>query len=105
MSWADIPQLLRLLAAMTFVLALMGGLVLILKKFGLTGMAHVNAKKKRLSMIEVLPLDNRRRAVLIQRDQTQHLVILGPNGETVVETNIEPVKDKDDKNDDHQKAS
>jgi len=39
-------------------------------------------------------LDARRRAVLIQRDDKQHLVILGHSSETVVETNIKPVKDE-----------
>lgn len=97
MSWGDLPQVLRLLAAMALVLSLMGGLALALKRFGLAGSPAVPTKKRRLKLIEALPLDSRHRAILIQRDNTQHLVILGPNGETVVETNIKPVKDNDDK--------
>ena len=90
MEISDLPQILRLLAAMAFVLALMGGLALTLKRLGLSAGPSAAPKKKRLKIIEALPLDARRRAVLIQRDDIQHLVILGPNGETIVETDIEP---------------
>ncbi len=91
MSWADLPQLLRLVAALAFVLALMGGLALALKRLGLTGSPLVPADKRRLKLVESIALDSRRRAVILQRDDKQHLVILGPNSETVVETDIEPV--------------
>lgn len=86
---SDIPQILRLLGAMALVLALMGGLALLLKKLGLGGAALPQPRTRRLKILESLPLDARRRLVIIQRDNRQHLVILGMNGETVVETNIE----------------
>lgn len=82
-------DILRFAAALVFVLALMGLLAFALRRLGLAGPAPVFAKDRRLRLIEVLPLDSRRRAVLLQRDQKQHLVILGPGGETVVETNID----------------
>lgn len=97
MSWADLPQLLRMLAAMAFVLALMGGLTIALKRLGLTGEPSVPTDKKRLKLIESIALDTRRRAVLLQRDDKQHLVILGPNSETVVETDIKVPKSSNDK--------
>ena len=75
----EIPQILRLVGAMALVLALMGGLALFLKKLGLGGASLPAPKKRRLKLIESLPLDARRRL----------LVILGANGETVIETNIE----------------
>ncbi len=90
MDLGELPQFIRLLAALAFVIALMGGLVFILKKLGLAHSASLSTgKQRRLKIIEALPLDARHRAVLLQRDETQHLVILGPNGETIVETNIE----------------
>ena len=77
-------------AALVFVLCLMGGLAFILKKFDIGKIAgNVPAGQKRLKITEVLPLDSRRRAVLIKRDDKEHLVILGLSGETVVETGIE----------------
>ncbi len=85
----------RFLAALVFVLALMGGLWLILRRLGIAGPQTTPAGKRRLKVIESIPLDPRRRAVLLQRDNTQHLVILGPTGETVVETQIPaPADDK-----------
>jgi flagellar protein FliO/FliZ len=87
----DPSQFLRLLAALGFVLALMGLLAFILKKIGIGGISAVPGTKKRLKIIEAMPLDARRRLVLIQRDNKQHLVILGANSETVVETDIEPI--------------
>jgi flagellar protein FliO/FliZ len=78
----------KFLAALILVLGLMGGLALILKKFNVGGAGIVPADKRRLKVIEALSLDPRRKAVLLSRDGVEHLVILGPTGETVVETNI-----------------
>jgi flagellar protein FliO/FliZ len=79
---------LRFLFALLFVLALMGGLWLALRRLGLSGIGAPLSTQKRLKIIEVLSLDARRRAVLLRRDDKDHLVILGPSGETVVETAI-----------------
>ena len=92
---SDLPQILKLIMAMLFVLSLMGLLAFALKKLGLSGAMPVNTNKKRLKLIEVLHLDSRHKAALIQRDNTQHLVILGPNGETVIETDIKPEEDNE----------
>ena len=92
----DAENYLRFVLAMVFVLSLMGGLWLILKKLGLAGPVVQVAGKRRLKIIESLSIDTRRRAVILQRDNIQHLVILGPTGETVVETQI-PVPEDDAK--------
>lgn len=92
MEWSALPQLVRVFAAMAFVVLLMGGLAFLMKKLGLSDSPSVpSPKKRRLKIAESLALDSRRRLVLVQRDEKQHLVILGPNGETVVEQNIDPV--------------
>lgn len=80
---------LKFVAALALVLGLMGGLALILKKVGLGNIGIVPADKRRLKIIEMLPLDARRKALILRRDDKEHLVILGVNGETVVETDIE----------------
>jgi flagellar protein FliO/FliZ len=78
----------KFIAALVFVLALMGGLALVLKKagFGQTGLAGRGGK--RLKLVEVLPLDARRKAVILECDDEQHLIIMGPAGETLVKNNI-----------------
>lgn len=95
----DYQDYLKFLAALLFVLSLMGGLAFILKRCGFGHGNMISPNKKRLKIVEILPIDARRKAVLLQRDDTQHLVLFGPSGETVVETNIKPPKDaKTEKN-------
>lgn len=91
MDWTDY---LRFIAALLFVLALMGGLWLLLKRLGLSGMQMANGQQRRLRIVETLPIDARRRAVILQRDNRQHLVILGPTGETVIESDIQETAGK-----------
>lgn len=79
----------KFFAALIFVLGLMGGLALVLKRIGLSSASMIPADKRRLKVLEILPLDARRKAVLLARDGAEHLVIFGPAGETVVETNIQ----------------
>lgn len=78
----------KFVAALVFVLGLMGGLALLLKRLGLGAASMLPADKRRLKVLEILPLDARRKAVLLSRDGAEHLVILGPTSETVVEANI-----------------
>ncbi len=85
-------QIIKFFAALVFVLALMGGLALAMRKFG-SNHPLTAPHKRRLKIIEVLPLDAKRKAVLLRRDNREHLVILGTNSETVVESGIESQQD------------
>jgi flagellar protein FliO/FliZ len=83
------PDYIKFAAALVFVLALMLALSFVMKRLGPGGSsALLSTGKRRLKIVESLPLDGRRKAMIVQRDDQQHLVILGPTGETVVETNI-----------------
>lgn len=90
----ELPALIKMVLALVFVLGLMGLLALVLKKLGLSGRVQAAGSQPRLKIIESIPVDARRRVAIIQRDDVQHLVIFGPNGETVVETNIPPADNK-----------
>ena len=93
----DMPQILRLLVALFIVFSLMGVLAFLLKKLGLATDSTIRSgDKKRLRIIESIPLDARRRLVIVKCDQKEHLVVLGANSETVIDTNIEPVDDSQD---------
>lgn len=94
MELINFEGFLRFGAALVFVLVLMGGLALLMKKFG-QGHPLTDPRKRRLKIIEVLPLDPRRRALLLRRDNREHLVILGPNGETLIESGIESPQDEE----------
>jgi flagellar protein FliO/FliZ len=84
----------KMLAALGFVIALMLSLSYILKRIGVVGVqdsgGHLKLGKKRLSISESLVLGPKQRLALIKCDDTEHLVILGLNGDTVIETNINP---------------
>ena len=84
MSWSSYAQF---GLALAFVLALIGGLSLVARRLGY-GHAARGPRSRRLALVEVLPLDARRRLVLIRRDQVEHLLLLGPTSEQVVETGI-----------------
>jgi flagellar protein FliO/FliZ len=95
----DYADYLKFFFALVFVLALMGGLAYLMKRlgWGQGGISPLGSKnKKRLRTVEILPLDARRKAVIIQRDDIQHLVLLSASGETVIETNIKAPKDTED---------
>ncbi len=93
MDVIDLSQFIKFLLAFVFVLSLMGGLALIMRK--LNGNNPVTLPhKKRLRIVEILPLDARRRLVLIRRDDREHLVILGANSETLIESDIESPQNK-----------
>lgn len=89
-------QYVKFLAALIFVLSLMGGLSFILRRFSENGAIKL-PPERRLKIVESLALDARRRAVILRRDNREHLVILGPTGETVIETGIELAQDSNKK--------
>jgi flagellar protein FliO/FliZ len=81
-------------AALLFVLSLMGGLALIMRKLE-KGNPLMSQNRKRLKIVESLNIDARRKAVILKRDDKEHLVILGANSETVIESDIESHQDAD----------
>lgn len=81
---------LRFLVALVFVLALIGILALFARRAGIGYPANLSRKMgtKRIQIVETAPVDGRRRLVLVRRDDVEHLLILGQNSETVIETDI-----------------
>lgn len=80
---------LRFLLALAVVLGLIAALTWAARRFGFGGsLLPMKARTTRLVVVDALMLDPKRRLVLLRRDETEHLVILGPSGETVVEAGI-----------------
>ncbi len=77
---------LRFLIALVFVVAMIGALAWIVRRFGWANRFVAPAGKKRLSVLEVLPLDGKRRLVLLRRDTVEHLVLLGVSGDLLIES-------------------
>jgi len=85
----DASTYLRFLVALLFVLALIVALAWAARRFGLGGRIAPNAsKRRRLSIVEVLPLDGRHRLVLLRRDRVEHLVVLGPSQPLLIEGGV-----------------
>jgi flagellar protein FliO/FliZ len=87
----ELETYLRFLLVLVFVLGLIGLFGWLAKRFGLGGrlVPTGNAgRERRLGIVEVQPLDGRRKLVLVKRDGLEHLIILGQSTETVVETRI-----------------
>ncbi|WP_417832249.1 FliO/MopB family protein [Terasakiella sp.] len=84
----DISDYLRFVFALAFVISLIGILAFIAKRYGM-GYRHVpRTAKKRLSISEIMPIDGKRRLVLVKRDGREHLLVIGGTNDLVVETNI-----------------
>lgn len=75
--------------ALAAVLALIFALAWVARRLGLGGrLAAVGGKRRRLAIVEVMPLDAKRRLVLLRRDGAEHLVLLGLGGDVVIERAI-----------------
>jgi flagellar protein FliO/FliZ len=70
-------------AGLLIVLGLIVLAAFIARKLGLGG-AGINRADRRLAIVESMALDPKRRVLLIKCDYTEHLVLLGPNSETVL---------------------
>jgi len=76
--------------ALAFVVGLIALLGWAIRRFGLIpGASAVIRGGRRIKIVEVTPIDVRRKLVLIRRDQAEHLVLLGAQRDLVIETGIE----------------
>ena len=86
----DLGIYLQFALALAFVLGLIGVLAVLARRFGFGYATPTRSgRRRRLSVSEVVPLDAKRKLVLLRRDGTEHLVILGPTSEIVIETGID----------------
>ena len=86
----DFNDYIRFVFALAFVLGLIGLATLALKRFGM--LPRVTRKKigsgKRLGIVEIAPIDAKRRLILVRRDEVEHLIVLGTSSELLVESGI-----------------
>jgi len=80
--------------ALVFVLALIAVLAVLARRFGFGYRTPARGKReRRLSVVEIMPLDPKRRVALIRRDDVEHLVLLGTGSELLIESNIPAPKE------------
>jgi flagellar protein FliO/FliZ len=85
----DFDSLLRLALALGFVLGLIVLAAFVMRRLGLAGPVVLKpGQERRLHLVEARAVDARRQLLLVRRDGVEHLLLLSPNGETVIETGI-----------------
>ncbi|HYM33318.1 MAG TPA: flagellar biosynthetic protein FliO [Candidatus Cybelea sp.] len=84
----DLEQYLRFVGAFILVLALIGLVAWVGRRFGLMPRAGNAQSGRRLQVVEVAPVDARRRLVLIRRDDVEHLLLLGQGADVVIESGV-----------------
>ncbi len=84
----DTLVIVKFVAVFIFVISLMLFLSHIVKRSGLAGPVLTRPSKRRLKVVEFLPVDHKRRLVLVRCDDREHLLLLGQESETVIETGL-----------------
>jgi flagellar protein FliO/FliZ len=87
----DAIQYIKFALALVFVLSMIWLLALGLRRWQEKGGTLFKGGARRLHIVEVMPLDTRRRAVLIRRDGREHLLLLGGGNDLVIERDIQPL--------------
>lgn len=80
--------MLKFVFAFIFVIALMLGLAWAVRRAGLAGPILRQGQKRRLAVVETLPVDHRRRLALVRCDGEEHLLLLGPEQAMVVKAGM-----------------
>jgi hypothetical protein len=86
---SSLPLAARFFIAFLVVLALIGLTAWLVRRFGSNRLGSAaRGRQPRLAVIDAASVDGRRRLVLIRRDNTEHLLMIGGPTDVVVETNI-----------------
>lgn len=82
----DLDQYIRFSVALLFVIALIVAVAWLMRRMGLGGVTTGIARHRRLNVVEVLPLDAKRRLLLVRCDNREHLVLLGSGGDLLIDS-------------------
>ncbi|WP_020594212.1 flagellar biosynthetic protein FliO [Kiloniella laminariae] len=87
----------QFLLSLVFVLGLILAIALLARRFGLgNSPIQKSGKHKRIQLVEVRPLDARRRLVLVRCDDREHLLLTGGTHDLVIDSNLSSPSDRDD---------
>ncbi len=87
----NLTDYMKFVLALIFVMALIALVTVAARRlgFGLPSSSR-NSAQRRLGIVEILNVDGKRRMVLVRRDDTEHLVLLGTGTELLIESGIAP---------------
>lgn len=89
----DALSLLRTMGALGVVLGLLGGALWVVRRYNIALPGRVAlGRGRRLELVERVTLDGKRSLALIRRDGCEHLILIGPDGQMVVESGILPME-------------
>lgn len=87
----NVSDYLYVIMSLFFVIGLIGMLATLAKRLGFGFSAPALKKtQRRLSMVEAMSLDAKRRLLLVKCDGVEHLILLGAESELLVESGIVP---------------
>jgi len=81
----DVIDFGRYFAALLLVGALIGLAWLAARRYGLAGIVQ-GTVAKRLSVVESLMIGPKHKLVIVKRDDREHLILLAPDGNTLIES-------------------
>ena len=95
----ETQDVLTAIVSLVFVIGLIGLLAVLARRLGLGFPIRATqmGKNRRLEIIETTPLDGKRRLILIRRDEIEHLLLISPNSELVIEVGISNAKSSESK--------
>lgn len=91
--------IMQFIFALGFVIALLAVFAYGAKRLGFIAKVTINSDKrqaKRLNIVEIMPVDAKRRLILIRRDNKEHLVMLGTERDLLIEQNIDVIPNTKD---------
>ncbi len=87
----DSLQIIRAIAALFVTIGILMAIAWAIKRFGLLNGQMLNSQTKRIKINETLWLDGgKSRLMLIEFDETESLIMVGPNGTTLIEKKPKP---------------
>lgn len=93
----DLAEYFRFFLALGFVLLLIAILAAVVRRSGIGDRLAVtkSSGERRLALVEVRPLDAKRKLVLLRRDDREHLVLLGSGSDLLIESDIPALSTRD----------
>lgn len=76
------------IGALALVVALIFVLSWFMRRAGVVSGRMLGRSGRRLRVVEMTPVDVKRKLVLVRRDETEHLILLGIERDQVIETGI-----------------
>src|SRR3974377_1751611 len=86
---AEMPLAVRFFVAFLIVLGVSGAIWWVVRRCGGGRLGAITrGRQPRLAVIDYASVDNRRRLILVRRDNVEHLLMIGGPSDIVVEPNI-----------------